>query len=406
MIRLAFSNLLLAGSLVSALLVPCVADDAAKQEPPAKEETPKTTGPVKDPNARPALEAFVKDLDEWKRIIKELRAQRMQYENAESEDAAMGFQKKFESLLVEGRSMIPKLRKSGMTAYRLEPNRSASLIKFLYQMAEDDLKHDKYEEAAQLAQLMIDNNCGLNNFYLVGGIAAYATSDFERAQEYLRIAQKEDVVQAIGTQHPVRIIEAYLNACATNADRWKEEAAIRAQQADDDLPQVKLSTTKGDIVLELFEKEAPGTVANFIDLVEKEFYDGKPFEHVIPGRLAQAGKDTSGEPGYKIYCECNDKGFRKHFRGSVSMVKDMKPNTAEPILDTAYSEFFISLMPNARLDGHYTVFGRVVKGMPVLAELQRTVTEDEEEVQPDLIRKAVVLRKDEGKKYLPRKVKD
>src|SRR5579863_1420510 len=90
-----------------------------------------------------------------------------------------------------------------------------------------------------------------------------------------------------------------------------------AEEKDNDkakLPQVLLKTNKGEILLELYEDEAPNTVANFINLAEKKFYDGLKFHRVIAGFMAQGGDPTgtgSGGPGYKIKCECVRKDHRK-----------------------------------------------------------------------------------------------
>ena len=80
-----------------------------------------------------------------------------------------------------------------------------------------------------------------------------------------------------------------------------------AQEKQNDRPQVVLKTSKGDIVIELFEDEAPNTVANFVSLIEKGYYDGLTFHRVIDGFVAQGGcpkGDGTGGPGYHIPCEC------------------------------------------------------------------------------------------------------
>jgi cyclophilin family peptidyl-prolyl cis-trans isomerase len=89
---------------------------------------------------------------------------------------------------------------------------------------------------------------------------------------------------------------------------WAEEQKIRQAEAKaDNLPRVLLRTNKGDIELELFEDQAPNTVAHFISLVEKGFYTGLSFHRVLPGFMAQTGcpkGDGTGGPGYRIPCEC------------------------------------------------------------------------------------------------------
>ncbi|MGM0489629.1 MAG: peptidylprolyl isomerase [Planctomycetota bacterium] len=165
------------------------------------------------------------------------------------------------------------------------------------------------------------------------------------------------------------------------------------------MPRVKLETTKGDIVVELFENEAPDTVGNFVYLVKRGFYDELTFHDVQSGFMAQTGcphGDGTGGPGYTIYDECDKPGARKHFRGVLSMANRNVPNSGD-------SQFFITYRPAPRLDGRHTVFGRVIEGMDVVTRLQRRTPQDPEPPEPDKILKAEVLR-DRGHEYLPNKV--
>jgi len=151
---------------------------------------------------------------------------------------------------------------------------------------------------------------------------------------------------------------------------------------------VLIKTTKGDIEVELFENEAPNTVANFVSLVEKKFYDGLTFHRVLGGFMAQGGcpKGTgTGGPGYRIADECRQENARRHFRGSLSMANSGP--------DTNGSQFFITFLPTSFLDGKHTVFGRVIKGFDVLAKLQRRDPEKPDQPEPDKIIEARVLRK-------------
>ena len=161
------------------------------------------------------------------------------------------------------------------------------------------------------------------------------------------------------------------------------------------LPQIELKTSKGTVVIELYEDEAPNTVANFVSLVEAKFYDGLTFHRVIDRFMAQGGCPEGtgrGGPGYKIACECYRKDHRKHERGVISM--------AHAGRDTGGSQFFIHLVKTPHLDGKHTVFGRVIKGMDAIDKLNRPGGG----VKPDKILKATVLRKRDHK-YEPVKVK-
>jgi len=170
-----------------------------------------------------------------------------------------------------------------------------------------------------------------------------------------------------------------------------EMAKRKAEAEADDLPRVKLSTSAGDMVVELFENEAANTVANFLALVDKGFYDGTPFHRVIGGFMAQGGDPTgtgTGGPGHAIACECGKPDARKHFLGSLSMAHAGK--------DTGGSQFFLTFRPTEHLDGRHTVFGRVIEGLDVLPRIRRTQDPEGrslEDVEPDRILKAVVERK-------------
>lgn len=142
-----------------------------------------------------------------------------------------------------------------------------------------------------------------------------------------------------------------------------------AEAGSGELPQVALNTSKGEIVIELYEDEAPNTVANFVSLVEKKFYDGLTFHRVIDGFMAQGGCPKGsgvGGPGYAIPCECYQKNARKHVRGSLSMAHAGK--------DTGGSQFFITFDATPHLDGKHTVFGQVTDGMDVVDAIERVPT--------------------------------
>jgi peptidyl-prolyl cis-trans isomerase B (cyclophilin B) len=130
------------------------------------------------------------------------------------------------------------------------------------------------------------------------------------------------------------------------------------------LPQVTIKTDKGDIVLELAEDDAPNTVANFISLAEKGFYDGLTFHRVIPDFMIQGGDPTGtgrGGPGYTIADEISPK--LKHARGVISMA-NAGPNTGG-------SQFFITHVATPWLDGKHAIFGKVVKGLEVVDAIRQ-----------------------------------
>ncbi len=182
-----------------------------------------------------------------------------------------------------------------------------------------------------------------------------------------------------------------------------DEILIRQKEHQaNDLPQVKLTTSKGEIILELFENQAPNSVANFISLVKAKYYDGLKFHRVIEGFMAQGGcpkGDGSGGPEYNIKCECYEPNFRKHFAGTLSM--------AHAGRDTGGSQFFITFRATSFLDGKHTVFGRVISGLDVLDQLTRNHTEvgPIPGIEADTIVSAEVVR-DRGHEYVPTKINE
>jgi cyclophilin family peptidyl-prolyl cis-trans isomerase len=125
-----------------------------------------------------------------------------------------------------------------------------------------------------------------------------------------------------------------------------------------------MTTSKGDITIDLFPKEAPNTVANFYVLASDGFYDGLAFHRVIPGFVAQGGCPEgtgAGGPGWVIACETKGNPH-KHKTGSLSMAHRGK--------DTGGSQFFLVLAPQPHLDGVHTVFGQVSEGLDVMQDLE------------------------------------
>ena len=127
-----------------------------------------------------------------------------------------------------------------------------------------------------------------------------------------------------------------------------------------------ISTEKGDMKAELYTEETPGTVANFVELANHNFYDGLTFHRVIPGFVIQGGcprGDGTGGPGYKIKCETSAPR-QYHDRGVLSMAHAGK--------DTGGSQFFICCAREStqHLDGRHTCFGRVVEGLDVIDDIR------------------------------------
>ncbi len=180
----------------------------------------------------------------------------------------------------------------------------------------------------------------------------------------------------------------------TNINSSKEKATdttdITAYMVDKSHPVVEIAMKKGgSFYIELYPEKAPITVDNFLKLTKKGFYNGLMFHRVIPGFVAQTGDPTGtgrGGPGYTIKDEFND---LKHTRGAVGMAKTQAPNSAG-------SQFYICFQPQPHLDGRYTVFGYVIKGMDVVDHIQ----------QGDSIETVVVIKEGSKEKTNNKPVKE
>ena len=136
-----------------------------------------------------------------------------------------------------------------------------------------------------------------------------------------------------------------------------------------------IETNRGTIVAELFDKEAPGTVANFEKLANSKFYDGVKFHRVVPDFVVQGGDPLSrdlpagdrrigtGGPGWTIKCETKGNPH-KHEIGALSMAHAGK--------DTGGSQFFMVLSEQntKHLNGVHTVFGKITRGLDVMRQIQ------------------------------------
>jgi peptidyl-prolyl cis-trans isomerase B (cyclophilin B) len=152
---------------------------------------------------------------------------------------------------------------------------------------------------------------------------------------------------------------------------------ISETKISDGLPQIQIQTDRGNMTIEMFEDDAPNTVANMISLIEKRYYDGLNFHRVIPDFMIQGGCPQgtgTGGPGYDFDDECTLE--RRHDSAGILSMANAGPGTNG-------SQFFITHGPTPHLDGKHTVFGKVTEGLEVVNEIK----------QDDVMEKVLVLQK-------------
>jgi peptidyl-prolyl cis-trans isomerase B (cyclophilin B) len=163
----------------------------------------------------------------------------------------------------------------------------------------------------------------------------------------------------------INLLAAILAVASVNAEEQKPMNSAKEVAV--------IKTSEGEMVAEFWPEVAPNTVENFKKLARSGFYDGTAFHRIVKGFMIQGGdpltKDPAqesrygtGDPGYKIKAEFND---RSHERGVLSMARSSNP-------DSAGSQFFICLANVSRLDHQYTTFGKIIKGDDVLGKIGDT----------------------------------
>lgn len=166
-------------------------------------------------------------------------------------------------------------------------------------------------------------------------------------------AVKESVEAAKGEDAAMAASETkkFEEPKAANVDPAKKYTAV-------------IKTAKGEVICELFPKEAPISVTNFKQLAEGGFYDGLAFHRVVPGFVIQGGDpdgNGTGGPGYTVPAEINP--AHKHVKGALAWART--GDQVNPERRSSGSQFYITLEPTPFLDGAYTVFGQVTSGLDV-----------------------------------------
>jgi cyclophilin family peptidyl-prolyl cis-trans isomerase len=313
-----------------------------------------------------------------------------------SREESTDIEKKWREAIDEGSRQLALLKPVAIELFRTTPRPNDDMVQLMIRFMEQDLSSGLYDSAFEISELLLSKDLTESETVerIMKSRAALSvfTNRFELAKEI-----KVDHGYVI-EELPLRARSFYYGDLDSLQTSYARELELREKEkASDDLPRVEIKTSKGTIVIELFENEAPNTVGNFISLVEKHTYDGMIFHRVINDFMAQTGGfNVHGQRaiiGYTIYDECKNPDTRRHFRGSVSMAKTTDP-------DSGNSQFFIDFVPTPMLDFEHTVFGRVISGWDALDRLNRTHTitdEGEEEpiatAVPDQVISARVLRK-------------
>ena len=304
----------------------------------------------------------------------------------------------------EPEQILPYLRNAALSGMK-QPQLFASLAKVEFDLNRFEAAYDHGLQAVE------------QDRHSRAAWDSYARASFA-LERFGEVIQRLD--QAFPNAPPV-----WAGAIRNTAERlsasWSREVALRrVEDKDGTLPRVRLivehrkflgaagdkqiaateSTGRGEVIIQLFEDQAPATVANFISLTEAGFYNGTSFYWAEGGHMVVGGDpntknddpsdDGLGGPGYVIPDEFSAPQARPHFRGTISTVQN-GPRKAG-------SQFVITLVPSPEFDGNSTAFGRVVQGQNVLDQVtigrtNREVGQFGKIIPGDLVVRAEVVPK-------------
>jgi peptidyl-prolyl cis-trans isomerase B (cyclophilin B) len=207
--------------------------------------------------------------------------------------------------------------------------------------------------------------------------AYIALNRFDDAEALLESLGPAAMAREVATRNkPMRIRLPELQ------QRWAREQGARARDdARGDNPTAVLTTAQGPITIELFEEQAPATVAAFIEFVEGGQYDQSRFHDFVPGvglyggdpntKAGATGRPGTGTAGFRIPDECKRDDRRDAFSGSIVMLKTPDPARANRFQENSAScSFAILVSPGEQLSDEFTVVGRVLDGQELLASLR------------------------------------
>lgn len=361
--------------------------------PPGAQKLEKASKPVVPESAE-----FKAATEEMRQILIKMR-EVLVYYNTDLD--GLSDKENFQKWLELQRAGVPirkRMMDAALAEYLTDPQGKSAIADMLWKYVDSNAEVDRFEDLLPIVQALKEHGFQHEKLLAQEATIAYGMNEYASLRPVLNELVAEGAASAL--MHNVQSQLTELQQF------WDEELAVREADAQGEpLPRVLLHTTKGDIELELFENQAPETVANFISLIESGFYDGLTFHRVLQHFMAQTGCPTGdgmGGPGYTIYNEASKPGARKFFRGTVGLALAQDPNSGG-------SQFFICFVPVLSLNDKFTAFGRVVSGMEVLGNIVRIDPEAKKDdkqpaVMPDEVISIEVLKKRDHA-YTPNKVK-
>ena len=313
-----------------------------------------------------AKKEFTEVRDRLAKVMGDMRETHLRYQNDEdrSPQALTLFRKQSEA----SRKVMLELFEAALEVTRIMPDEEC--MRYMTTMIEFRLNRDFYDESmmeagARLIDMGVAQNPRMHYLFLGTMRAAIISGDFSLARRLIEVLDVEKLNKADAAL--VRTIDQL-------EEQWiQEQELIEQDREKGDNPKVKMETTQGDVVIELFINQAPSTVSNFIQLVEKGYYDGLDFFQVIDNLLALTGDESGvgeGNTG-KFLMDEHGPESRKGLAGSLVMAKHPIPETGTFVPNSSSAQWAILFLPMSHVSEEQTVFGRVIEGMDAIGCLYR-----------------------------------
>ena len=308
---------------------------------------------------------YEKSHREYAEVLANMRESHILYMN--EEDRTDSRMKQYREERNKALDLMDQLFLEALDVIRVMPDRECAT--YLVTLIEHRLLRDFYDEAMMEAGArLIDGGVKLPYLFQATARAAVVGGDFDMARKLY------EVVDIESEEVPDCDRSLFYNMDELQK-QWEQEQQARRNDAEKDTnPRVRMMTTRGEVVMELFIDQAPSTVANFINLVESGYYDGLDFGQVIDHLLALTGDltgDGRGNSGKFIMDEHQREDARHAFAGSLVMAKAPTSVAGQFVPNSASAQFAILFLPLVGLNEDQTVFGRVIQGMDSICELRR-----------------------------------
>lgn len=378
------------------------ANPTLAQQPPEGMSDQDLAAYLSQRRIKPQTEEFKKATEALREHLRKMRELIVLYNVTDDATQAREIRQTYLEEIQPGNELHHAMISAAVKEFQSNPAENPLIGEMLVRLIERKIDVDRFEGLLEAELALVGTEFETEDLARQITMTSIALNEYDKTEKFVAPLVQDPV------QGPrFKNIQDDLRKFREN---WERELELREQDAaGEPLPMVRILTTKGAMDVELFENQAPQTVANFIHLVERGYYNGLNFHRVVEHFAAQGGcpnGDGSGDDGYTIYGENDNPDSRSFFRGTLGMA------LAGTDTDSAGTQFFITFLPTPELhEQGFTGFGRVVEGLEVLGNLNKIdpdaegdKKEEQKGLMPDEIIEITVLRKREHE-YVPTKVK-